>query len=140
MPSIENHPAAAEIVCPFPGAPDPSTAGLKIYVKYHMTAADLREVRVAVIGLPVPWFLASEDVNADTVAGHRWTSSYIKQIAGPAIAHFSIYKDGAGYMVDVSDGNDVFAEWHGFPTAAAAVSAIWAYTTEMLTDWGLVAT
>ena len=130
---------SATIICPFPGAPEPGTASLKIYAKYHMTAADLREVRVAILELPVPWFSALEDLNTDTVAGHRWTSSYVTQIAGPPIANFSISRDGAGYLVDASDGNDVIAMWRGFLTVAEAVAVIWEYTAETLENWGLVA-
>ena len=131
--------SSATIVCPFLGSPEPSTASLRVHTKYHMTAADLREVRAAVIRLPVPWFSASEDLNTDTVAGHRWTSSYITQVAGPAIADFSVCKDGAGYLLDASDGNDVFAEWHGFLNVADAVTAIWIYTIEKLEIWSIAA-
>ena len=131
---------SATVICPFPGPPVPSTASLRVHTKYHMTAADLREVRNAVIGLPLPWFTTSEGLNTDTVAGYRWTSSLVDQVAGPTIANFAISKNGEdGYLVDMSQNYTAGAEWHGFPTAAAAVAAIWAYTTEVLTDWGLVA-
>ena len=140
MHFLESSAPSATIVCPFPGSPEPCTAGLRLHTKYHMTASDLREVRRAVTRLPLPWFSASEELNTDSIAGHRWTASRIAQVAGPPIANFCICKDGtAGYLVDVSDDCDMIAEWHGFPTTADAVAAIWAHTVERLDHWGLVA-
>ena len=139
MHSLGSSALPATIVSPFPGSPEPGTASLRVRSEYHMTAADLRGVRKAVIGLPRPWFKVEEDLNADVVAGHRWSSSYIGQIAGPTIANFFISRDGVGYEVNASDGSDMIAEWHGFLTVEDAVAAIWECVAEHLEEWGLVA-
>ena len=139
MHSLGSSASSATIVSPFPGSPEPDTAGLRIYTKYHMTAADLRGVRKAVSGLPRPWFAVEETLNTDTVAGHRWSSSYIPQIAGPTIADFFIRRHGLGYEVEAGDGFVMIAGLKGFLTVADAVAALWAYTAERLEEWGLVA-
>ena len=139
MHSLESSASSATIVSPFRGSPEPGTASLRVRSEYHMTAADLRGVRKAVIGLPRPWFRAEEDLNTDVVAGHRWSSSYIGQIAGPTIGNFFVSREGIGYEVNMSDGSNMTAEWRGFLTIEDAVAAIWECVAEHLEEWGLIA-
>ena len=130
---------SATIVSPFPGSPEPGTADLRVHPEYHMTAADLRVVRNAVIRFYRPWFAVEEDLHTDPVTGYRWSWPYIGQIAGPTIANFFICRKGLEYEVSASDGTNMIGEWDGFLTVADAAAAIWECIAEHLEVWSLAA-
>ena len=129
--------STAQVVHLFPGAPTATHAALRIEEQNSLTAAELRAVREAVIGLPLPWFEACEDQPVHAARGRHRDFSYIRQVAGPFIANFTITRNGAVFTVCLDDGQYETDEWDGFLTITDAVAVIGYYVEWVLTDWGL---
>ena len=127
----------AQIICLFPDAPAAAHTGFRIEDQGNLTAAELRVVREAVISLPLPWFRVCAQQSADPAHGRRWDFSYVRQVAGPFIANFTITRNGRAFTVCLDDGQHPTDEWDGFLTISDAVAVIGYYVQWVLTGWGL---
>ena len=136
MPNLSAS-STAQVVHLFPGAPTATHAALRIEDQSNLTAAELRTVREAVVALPLPWFKACKQQPVDAAGNQHWDFCYIRQVAGPFIANFTITRNGTVFTVCLDDGQYGTDEWDGFLTIADAVAVIGYYVEWVLTDWGL---
>ena len=129
--------STAQIIYLFPSRPAVMHAGLRIEDQGNLTAAEVRVVRDAVIRLPLPWFRACEAQPVDAAGNRRWEFSYVRQIAGPFIANFTIIRNDTDATARLDDGQHTVDEWDGFLTIADAVAVIGYYLEWVPTGWGL---
>ena len=117
-------PASDNILCAFPGSPAQAYVGFRIDFRLSLSSADLRAIRVAVFGLPLPGYDVIERQGYNLVTRSRWVYAYVVQVNGPPMSNFSIARDRATFRVCLDDGLRITARWRGFSTISRAVAAI----------------
>lgn len=120
---------------PFPAAPDPAHAAMKVHEDLSLAASDLRALHEGISSFSVPWFEVLDQQNYDFRHNYRWTYGYVLQTDGPFIANFTFTRDRAGFAVALDDNLRTTTRWAAFATTSAALVAVRRHVEEKLTAW-----